>query len=56
MQLSTETSLDMAIALADLVKYAICRTLHEVKWLWPIHAVHHSAEHMDWLAAHREHL
>jgi sterol desaturase/sphingolipid hydroxylase (fatty acid hydroxylase superfamily) len=23
--------------------------------LWRFHAVHHSAEHLDWLAAHREH-
>src|SRR5216683_2414874 len=46
---------DMAIVLADLVEYAIHRTLHEVKWLWPIHAVHHSVEHMDWLAGSRLH-
>src|SRR5882724_12949456 len=45
----------MAIVLADLVEYAIHRTLHEVKWLWPIHAVHHSVEHMDWLAGSRLH-
>src|SRR6266481_5723004 len=45
----------MAIVLADLVEYAIHRTLHEVKWLWPIHAVHHSVEHMDWLADSRLH-
>jgi sterol desaturase/sphingolipid hydroxylase (fatty acid hydroxylase superfamily) len=23
--------------------------------LWRFHAVHHSAEHLDWMAAHREH-
>src|SRR5690242_18093801 len=32
----------MVIVLADLVEYAIHRSMHEVKWLWPIHAVHHS--------------
>jgi sterol desaturase/sphingolipid hydroxylase (fatty acid hydroxylase superfamily) len=45
----------MAIVLADLVEYAIHRTMHEVKFLWPIHAVHHSVEHMDWLAGSRLH-
>ncbi|WP_376088268.1 sterol desaturase family protein [Roseomonas sp. CCTCC AB2023176] len=42
--------------LADLVEYAIHRTMHEVPWLWRIHAVHHSAEHMDWLAGSRLHV
>ena len=45
----------MAILLADLVEYGIHRTMHEVKFLWPIHAVHHSVEHMDWLAGSRLH-
>jgi len=45
----------MAIVLADLVEYAIHRTMHEVKFLWPIHAVHHSVEHMDWMAGSRLH-
>ena len=31
-----------ALVLADLVESVIHRTLHEVKWLWPLHAVHHS--------------
>ena len=26
-----------------------------MSFLWRFHAVHHSAEHLDWLAAHREH-
>lgn len=43
------------LVLADLVEYAIHRTMHEVPWLWRIHAVHHSAEHMDWLAGSRLH-
>ena len=41
---------------ADLVEYAIHRTMHETPWLWRIHAVHHSAEHMDWLAGSRLHI
>jgi sterol desaturase/sphingolipid hydroxylase (fatty acid hydroxylase superfamily) len=41
---------------ADVVEYWIHRTMHEVPWLWRIHAVHHSAEHMDWLAGSRLHI
>ena len=41
---------------ADLVEYCIHRTMHEVPALWRIHAVHHSAEHMDWLAGSRLHI
>ena len=28
---------------------------HEVGFLWPIHAVHHSVENLDWLAGSRGH-
>jgi sterol desaturase/sphingolipid hydroxylase (fatty acid hydroxylase superfamily) len=40
---------------ADLVQYWIHRAYHEVPWLWKFHAVHHSSEHMDWLAGSRTH-
>ena len=40
---------------ADFVLYWEHRTFHEVKWLWPIHAVHHSIEDIDWLAGSRGH-
>jgi sterol desaturase/sphingolipid hydroxylase (fatty acid hydroxylase superfamily) len=26
-----------------------------VPFLWRFHSIHHSSEHLDWLAAHREH-
>ena len=41
---------------ADLVEYTIHRTMHEVPALWRIHAIHHSAEHMDWLSGSRLHI
>jgi sterol desaturase/sphingolipid hydroxylase (fatty acid hydroxylase superfamily) len=41
---------------ADLVQYWVHRAYHEVPWLWKIHAVHHSSEHMDWLAGSRTHI
>lgn len=31
------------------------RLQHRIPFLWRFHSIHHSAEHLDWLAAHREH-
>lgn len=45
----------IALVLGDLVVYWFHRACHVVPLLWRFHAVHHSAEHLDWLAAHREH-
>lgn len=43
------------ILLSDLLIYWGHRLQHRVGFLWRFHRVHHSAEHLDWLAAHREH-
>ncbi|MBS0660216.1 MAG: sterol desaturase family protein [Verrucomicrobia bacterium] len=43
------------VLLSDLLIYWGHRLQHRVDFLWRFHAVHHSAEHLDWLAAHREH-
>lgn len=43
------------IALSDFLIYWGHRLQHRVGFLWRFHKVHHSAEHLDWLAAHREH-
>jgi sterol desaturase/sphingolipid hydroxylase (fatty acid hydroxylase superfamily) len=40
----------------DLVQYWVHRVFHRVPWLWKFHAVHHSAQAMDWLAGSRMHL
>jgi sterol desaturase/sphingolipid hydroxylase (fatty acid hydroxylase superfamily) len=45
----------LALALGDLGVYAIHRLQHRVPWLWRFHAVHHSAEEMDWLVGFRFH-
>src|SRR5580704_12245325 len=45
----------LAIAVGDLGIYAIHRLAHTVPWLWRFHAIHHSAEEMDWLVAARNH-
>ena len=44
------------LLLTDLVQYAVHRAFHHVPWLWRFHAVHHSAESMDWIAGSRLHL
>ncbi|MFN9408167.1 MAG: sterol desaturase family protein [Akkermansiaceae bacterium] len=43
------------ILISDFFIYWGHRIQHQVPFLWRFHAVHHSAEHLDWLAAHREH-
>jgi sterol desaturase/sphingolipid hydroxylase (fatty acid hydroxylase superfamily) len=44
-----------AIILADLGFYTAHRLFHSIPWLWKFHAVHHSIEELDWLAAARVH-
>ena len=43
------------ILFSDIIIYWGHRLQHKVEFLWRFHKVHHSAEHLDWLAAHREH-
>ncbi len=44
-----------ALVISDFLIYWGHRLQHKVDFLWRFHKVHHSAEHLDWLAAHREH-
>jgi len=44
------------LLVADFTQYWVHRTFHTVGVLWPFHAIHHSAEQMDWLAGSRLHL
>lgn len=41
--------------LTDVVQYWLHRAFHRVPWLWHFHAVHHSAQEMDWMAGARMH-
>ncbi|GMV78835.1 MAG: hypothetical protein AMXMBFR7_00190 [Planctomycetota bacterium] len=43
------------VVLSDLCVYWGHRLQHKVGFLWRFHSIHHSSEHLDWLAAHREH-
>lgn len=45
----------LGIIIADIVAYWYHRLSHEVPFLWKFHAIHHSSEHLDWLAAFRIH-
>jgi sterol desaturase/sphingolipid hydroxylase (fatty acid hydroxylase superfamily) len=44
------------VLVADLVQYWTHRAYHEVPLLWRLHAVHHSAKSMDWMAGSRQHI
>jgi sterol desaturase/sphingolipid hydroxylase (fatty acid hydroxylase superfamily) len=46
----------LVMLLTDLVQYWVHYAFHRVPFLWRFHAVHHSAETMDWLAAGRMHI
>ena len=46
----------LILLVADLVQYWTHRAYHEVPVLWRLHAVHHSAKSMDWLAGSRQHI
>ena len=45
----------LVILLSDLGFYWTHRMFHAVPWLWRFHAIHHSIEELDWLAATRVH-
>lgn len=44
-----------AMVLADFVGYWLHRVQHRWRWLWRLHAVHHSSTKVDWLAGGRNH-
>jgi sterol desaturase/sphingolipid hydroxylase (fatty acid hydroxylase superfamily) len=46
----------LIVLVADLVQYWTHRTYHETALGWRLHAVHHSAKHMDWMAGSRQHI
>jgi sterol desaturase/sphingolipid hydroxylase (fatty acid hydroxylase superfamily) len=45
----------VVVTIGDFLIYWGHRLQHRIGFLWRFHAIHHSAEHLDWLAAHREH-
>jgi sterol desaturase/sphingolipid hydroxylase (fatty acid hydroxylase superfamily) len=53
--LNVWVQLPIIVLLGDLLIYWGHRLQHRFDFLWRFHCIHHSAEHLDWLAAHREH-
>ncbi|MGB3469418.1 MAG: sterol desaturase family protein [Erythrobacter sp.] len=45
----------VVLVASDMVQYWFHRLFHKVPFLWGFHAVHHSAQSMDWLAGSRMH-
>ena len=45
----------LAFLLAELAAYGVHHAMHRVPLLWRFHAVHHSAEDLDFLAGMRRH-
>ncbi|MFO0599595.1 MAG: sterol desaturase family protein [Myxococcaceae bacterium] len=45
----------LVVLLGDVSVYWFHVASHRVPLLWRFHSVHHSARHLDWVAAHREH-
>jgi lathosterol oxidase len=46
----------LLLLVADFTQYWVHRAFHAWPALWRFHAIHHSTEHMDWLAGSRLHL
>ncbi len=45
----------MVVICGDLYYYWAHRAFHMIPFLWRFHAIHHSVEDLDWVAAHRTH-
>lgn len=48
-------SVGLGLLVFELVGYLYHRLAHVVPALWRLHAVHHSAQTLDWLASFRQH-
>jgi len=45
----------LALLVSDLFQYTGHYIFHKVPYLWRFHSVHHSTQHLDWLAGSRTH-
>jgi sterol desaturase/sphingolipid hydroxylase (fatty acid hydroxylase superfamily) len=44
------------VLVGEVAAYWAHRWMHQSKFLWKFHAIHHSAEHVDWIVNSRAHL
>jgi sterol desaturase/sphingolipid hydroxylase (fatty acid hydroxylase superfamily) len=54
-QMPTSLRFAAAIVVGEIGAYWGHRLMHQIPFLWRMHAVHHSAEHLDWLVNTRAH-
>jgi sterol desaturase/sphingolipid hydroxylase (fatty acid hydroxylase superfamily) len=54
-QLPFLVALVLTFVVTDLFQYWAHRIFHNHVYLWRFHSVHHSTQHMDWLAGSRTH-
>lgn len=45
----------IVVVMRDFGFYWVHRMYHAVPWMWRFHRIHHSSEHLDWLASYRLH-
>lgn len=45
----------LALLVSDLFQYTGHYIFHKIPYLWRFHSVHHSTQHLDWLAGSRTH-
>jgi sterol desaturase/sphingolipid hydroxylase (fatty acid hydroxylase superfamily) len=48
-------TIPLALIVAELGAYWVHRWCHVSPWLWQFHAIHHTPDHLDWLANTRAH-
>lgn len=46
----------LALVVVDLGLYVIHRPSHGLRWLWRLHAIHHSSRRIYWVNGQRRHL
>nr|WP_286185403.1 sterol desaturase family protein [Acidovorax cavernicola] len=54
-QLPFGAALLLLMLITDFARYWLHRFYHETAIGWRLHAIHHSAEHMDWISGSRTH-
>lgn len=45
----------LLLVVLDFLQWCIHNALHRLPWLWELHKVHHSIEHLDWIGNWRFH-